>query len=116
MAHSVLRAWYRLLGAGPLVLLLALAPSLLYLGHWSQLWNAALGHSAMDSEEAEEHVHHCHLAVASCGNQPIPATLRVDVATIVDEPKPSLSLTPVRVTVTTMTEFISTPPTEPPRL
>ena len=58
----------RLIRVGGLVILLAaVMPNVLYLGHWSVAGEAHGGiHTAA---EAEEHAAHCHLGPAKCSGQ-----------------------------------------------
>ena|ERR1700694_1327950 len=112
--RRVRRSWWILLGAGHLVMLLALLPSMLYIDHWS----AYFGWTKDDDSPGAQEVHqgHCHLSPSTCSDQPLPpgprATWEVvefkkpNLPPIVALDEPSVKLTGVVVSV----------PTEPPRV
>lgn len=61
----------RLLAAGSaLVLLLAVLPSVLYLGHWPLPGPHAAELPSSAGDALREHAGHCHLISAACGDQP----------------------------------------------
>ena len=103
--------WYRLLGVGPLVLLVALAPSALYLDHWMDY----LGLTTSDAEDAPlEHAGHCHFAPASCSDQPLPPDLSATPELVRIE-EPELTSTALEEHQITTEEHVVAPPTEPPQ-
>lgn len=109
--------WSGLLRVGPLVLLLAFLPSLLYVGHWGEFLDAAIyGTSAPGAaSEHTSHEAHCHAGPASCSEQP--ALSRVEVfPTVVDFPQLELAESRLEASATVLKEFFATIPTEPPRL
>ena len=108
--------WYRLLGAGPLALLLALAPSVLYIDHWAEfVSHAGLGHE-MSAQEQASHETHCHMGASTCSEQPAPASVSV-IPLLIDLPEPELQMTPLGdAGLDDLSEYIVSPPTEPPRL
>ena len=111
LARLLRTRWYRLLGVGPLVMLLALAPSVLYVDHWMEYW----GLTASQAEEnALEHVVHCHITPANCSDQPLPPDLSATPA-VVHVVEPELTSVALEENVGTMREYIVAPPTEPPR-
>ena len=107
---SVRQRWYRLLGVGPLVMLLALAPGLLYPDHWTEF----LGWANPTEEEPIEHAGHCHLGPASCSEQPVQLDIRA-VPAVVDLVEPELTSVLLEERAATPAEHVVTPPTEPPR-
>jgi hypothetical protein len=109
------RTWTGQIRLGPALLLAALLPMFLYAGHWSRFLNEALGRRVHDADEVAEHANHCHLGVANCSEQPVPASVRV-IPAVVDAPEPDLSLTPLRGSSVLINEHILAIPTEPPRV
>lgn len=113
------RRWFALLRKGSLVLLLAFLPSVLYLGHWGELIDSALDRTAVvRSAEAagpSGHAAHCHAGPASCSDQPVPASVAV-IASVVELPPIHLMAHESSSDALVFSEFILTPPTEPPRL
>jgi hypothetical protein len=111
LARMVRTRWYRALAAGPILLLLALAPSALYLDHWAE-------HVGLISGETEahpmEHVGHCHIAPANCSDQPLPPDLSATPA-VVHVVEPELTSVALEESVRTIEEHVVAPPTEPPR-
>jgi hypothetical protein len=88
-----------------------------YAGHWTLLAGAAIGHvsaEAEQEEDVEEHAQHCHLGVANCSDQPVPASVRV-IPAVIDLPEPEFSLSLILSGSVTLTEHVQSPPTEPPR-
>jgi hypothetical protein len=108
------RTWTGQIALGPALLLAALMPMFLYAGHWSLFLSEALGRHVVDAEIAE-HANHCHLGVANCADQPVPASVRV-IPAVVDAPEPDLSLTPLNGASVNLQEHILSPPKEPPRV
>ncbi len=113
------RRWFALLRKGSLVLLLAFLPSVLYLGHWGDLVDSALDRTAVErSAEAVDHsghAAHCHAGPAACSDQPVPAAAAV-IASVVELPPVHLLARESGDDALVFSEFILTPPTEPPRL
>jgi hypothetical protein len=104
--------WYRLLGAGPLALLLALAPAVLYFDHWAEFAGHAQEQSA---QEEARHETHCHIGAASCSEQPLPASVSV-IPLLIDLPEPELQMTALEEVTSILSEIVIAPPNEPPRL
>lgn len=98
------------LAAGPLLLLLSLSPSLLYVDHWTAV-------RAAEASGAEHATHqgHCHSGPATCAEQPVPPNLR-SFADLIELPRPSLTAFPMEDSVVLPIEFLSPPPVEPPRV
>lgn len=108
------RRWRALLRAGPLVLLLAFLPSLLYVGHWSDLIGVALGQPGA-AEDVLSHAAHCHFGQSTCSDQPVPPEVRVAPA-VVEVPKLELTTSALEESQTFLSEHYVAPPTEPPQL
>lgn len=104
---------------GPAVLILALLPSFLYLGHWSDYLGDSFGHEAdeavTDEAESAEHRDHCHFGPATCADQPVPPNMRSFSAPI-EVPMPEYTAAAVDDSATALEEFVALIPTEPPRL
>jgi len=109
------RTWTGQIKLGPALLLAALMPMFLFAGHWSLFVNEALGRHVVDAGEVGEHMNHCHLGVANCADQPVPASVRV-IPAVVDAPEPDLSLTQLDSASVTLREHVLSPPKEPPRV
>ncbi len=111
------REWRRLLGLGPLVLLLALLPSLLYAGHWAEFLDHALGRedAAEDAGNVLEHARHCHFGPSACSEQPVPYRVQV-VPGIVELAGPELPSIALEDSAKPLQEFVVATPTDPPRL
>jgi hypothetical protein len=102
---------HRILAAGPLILLVALAPSVLSIEHLAAY--AGLVHEA--DEMSEAHVDHCHVNMASCGDQPLPPNPGGAPA-VVDVVEPELRLVGApEDTHLRRDGNVIAPPTEPPR-
>jgi hypothetical protein len=111
LARMVRTRWYRALAAGPILLLLALAPSVLYVDHWTEY----LGLTTSQTEEQPmEHIGHCHIAPANCSDQPLPPDLSATPA-VVHVVEPELTSVALEESVRTIEEHVVAPPTEPPR-
>jgi hypothetical protein len=111
LARLLRTRWYRLVGAGPLVMLLALAPSVLYVDHWAEYW----GLTASATEESPmEHIGHCHFAPANCSDQPLPPDLSATPA-VVHVVEPELTSVVLEEHQVVLQEHTVAPPTEPPR-
>jgi hypothetical protein len=111
LARMVRTRWYRALAAGPILLLLALAPSVLYVDHWAEYW----GLTASETEENPmEHIGHCHIAPANCSDQPLPPDLSATPA-VVHVVVPELMSVALEESVSPTEEHVVAPPTEPPR-
>jgi hypothetical protein len=111
LARLLRTRWYRLLGVGHVVMLLALAPSVLYVDHWAEHF----GLTARETEEPPlEHVGHCHIAPANCSDQPLPPDLSATPA-VVHVVEPELTSVALEEGVRTIEEHMVAPPTEPPR-
>ena len=102
--------WSRALAAGPVLMLFALAPSVMYLDHWSEY----VGLSAAHEEDASEHAQHCHFGPATCSDQPLPPDLSVTPA-VVHVVEPELVSVALEEARTTTQEHAVIPPTDPPR-
>jgi hypothetical protein len=111
LARLLRTRWYRALAAGPLLMLLALAPSVLYLDHWTE-------YLGLTTSEAKEnpmgHLGHCHIAPASCSDQPLPPDLSATPA-VVHVVEPELTSVALEESVSTVEGQTVAPPTEPPR-
>ncbi|MDP3766374.1 MAG: hypothetical protein Q8S13_00020, partial [Dehalococcoidia bacterium] len=112
------RTWFRLLGAGPLVLLVAFLPSLVYVGHWGDYVDFALGRSRAVEEptDAEHATHeaHCHVGPSTCADQPAFINGQV-AASVVEMTVPHLSTTVLEDALVTLEGQTVAPLTEPPR-
>jgi hypothetical protein len=111
LARLLRTRWYRLLGVGPLVMLLALAPSVLYVDHWMEYWGLTAGEK---EQNPLEHIGHCHIAPANCSDQPLPLDLSATPA-VVHVVEPELTSVALEESVRTIEEQTVAPPTEPPR-
>jgi hypothetical protein len=122
------RIWLAALRAGPVILLVALLPSVSYIDHWSEFVTSAVAHEAAEAEgagddsgpeprhaEDDSHAAHCHTNIASCAEQPAPADLRL-LHVVVDFSEPALTETPLEYSDWTLAGFVVPIPTEPPRL
>ena len=114
------RRWYRLLRAGPLVLLLAFLPSLLYVDHWGEFLDPGRGGAISPEHLAESlggngHAAHCHVGASTCSEQPAPASVQIFPA-LTELSEPEFPTVLLEDSVTAPEEFIVSPPTEPPRL
>jgi len=111
LARMVRTRWYRALAAGPILLLLALAPSVLYVDHWTEY----LGLTTSATEEQPlEHAGHCHIGPATCSDQPLPPDLSA-TPEVVHVVEPELTSVALEESVSTIEEHVVAPPTEPPR-
>lgn len=108
----VRRSWSGLLGAGHLVLLLALLPSVLYIDHWSEFLHPE---TEISEVERELHESHCHFGSGGCSEQPVPTNLKV-LASVVDLPVPQLMSTAIEYATSGFQQTFITPPTDPPRV
>ena len=111
LARLLRTRWYRALAAGPLLMLLVLAPGVLYLDHWMEY--AGLTASRTEAEPLE-HIGHCHIAPANCSDQPLPPDLSATPA-VVHVVEPELTSVALEESVRTIEEHVVAPPTEPPR-
>ena len=109
-AEYLLQRWYRFLGAGPLVMLLALLPGLLFIDHWGQY----AGLIPVEEENLAEHAGHCHLNIGTCSDQPLPPDMSVTPA-VVHVVEPELTLLALEDHLQRLSGHIVVPPTEPPR-
>ncbi len=111
--------WFGLLGVGPLVLLLALLPQLLYVDHWVEFVTHGLGRESAaeqgDGRERVQHEAHCHVGSAACSDQPVPYSVRV-VPAIIELAPPELYSLPLENIEAPLEELAVSPLTEPPRL
>ncbi len=103
--------WYRVLAAGPLVMLLALAPSVLYADHWMEYWGLT---ASQTEENPMEHIGHCHIAPANCSDQPLPPDLSATPA-VVHVVEPELTSIALEEHQVVPQDHIVAPPKEPPR-
>jgi hypothetical protein len=111
-AAGARRSWWGLIGAGHLVLLLSLLPSVLYLDHWSEFLFPNRPEHVSAADEAL-HESHCHFGSGSC-SQPVPTNLKMLVS-VVDLPQLELTVTAIEDVASVIEEAFITPPTEPPR-
>ena len=102
--------WCRALAAGPLLMLFALAPSAMYLDHWSEQF----GLTSAEEESPAEHAGHCHFGPATCSDQPLPPDLSATPA-VVHIVEPELTSVALEEADMTTQEHVVVPPTEPPR-
>ena len=121
MSHSlgVRRTWFWLLGAGPLVLLLAMLPQYLVIDHWEEYYNHAIRHEvekpADEVAEHTSHEQHCHYGSAACSDQPAPINGRVLPAAI-ELSEPSFSaLSALEQPTSRLEDVFLAPAREPPR-
>ena len=110
LARMVRHRWPRALAAGPVLMLFALAPSVMYLDHWSEY----VGSSAVQEEDASEHAQHCHIGPATCSDQPLPPDLSATPA-VVHVVEPELTSVALEEADMTTQEHVVVPPTDPPR-
>ncbi|MGB2693565.1 MAG: hypothetical protein WBD55_00075 [Dehalococcoidia bacterium] len=111
------RTWYDALRAAPVILVLALLPSTLYLDHWVEYLTATfLGFDIDAGSETEEltHTSHCHLGPGSCSDQPLTPNGRV-IALIVEMSEPDLPTVLLETKASAPAEAFVIVPTEPPR-
>jgi len=109
--RMVRNRWSRALASGPILLLFALAPSVLSVDHWAEY----LGLIASETEENPmEHIGHCHIAPASCSGQPLPPDLSATPA-VIHVVVPELISVALEESVRTVEGHVVAPPTEPPR-
>ncbi len=105
------RRWRRrLLRLGPILLLTTLLPSLLSIDHWSE----APAATAEANADQASHQSHCHVAPASCSDQPVATNAR-SFAELIELPSPELPAVALEDSATLLVEFRSAPPTLPPR-
>lgn len=109
------RTWYRLLKVGPLFLVLALAPSLLYVDHWGEAGHEPATSAHIGAAETTSNQAHCHASPGSCSEQPAPAKVQV-FPSVVELAQPKLHTTLLEDSEQTLEEVSVSPPTEPPRL
>lgn len=110
LRRRLLQRWYRFLGAGPLVMLLALAPSLLSIDHVAEDFGWL--HESDDSPM--DHIGHCHLNVASCSDQPLPPNPGA-AAAVVNVVEPELTFLALEEEHPRRYGRVVVPPKEPPR-
>jgi hypothetical protein len=110
LRRSLLQRWYRMLGAGPLIMLLALTPSLLSIDHFG----AYFGWIQDSNDSPADHIGHCHLNVASCSDQPLPPNPGAAPA-VVNVVEPELTLLALEDYQQRLAGQVVIPPTEPPR-
>lgn len=117
---AVRRTWFRLLAVGPLVLLLALLPSLAYLDHWGEYIQYAVSGPGLLENEADPlehtaHSAHCHAGPSTCADQPIPLGDKYLLA-VVEVPQPDLPAVVVEERVLSLEAVFISPLTQPPQL
>jgi hypothetical protein len=118
-APSIRRTWFRLLAVGPLVLLIAFLPSLVYLDHVSAYVTYVVRGPGPREESVgalahTRHAEHCHYGPSACSEQPAPTGVRV-LPEVVEVPAPELPSVAVEDAVAQPEEVLAAPPTEPPR-
>ncbi|MBI4570675.1 MAG: hypothetical protein HY723_01895 [Chloroflexi bacterium] len=106
---------------GPLVLLLAMLPSLVYLGHWGEYIQYAVSGPGLLEDEAgplEHTLHHahCHAGPSTCADQPVPIGSANALAAVVELPQPELPQVAVDEQVALLEEVFTSPLTRPPQL
>lgn len=113
----VSRAWLRLIGIGPIVMLGALLPSYTYIDHWSEYAGVVTGHrgqAAAGQAEHTSHELHCHYGSSGCSEQPAPISGRVLPAAVeLAEPVLAAALIDTARTEAPAGLAVS-PPTDPP--
>ena len=115
LSQRVRRSWFRALGIGPAVMLIALLPSVLYIDHWTSYASSLLGESeAMQLSELANHSTHCHVGPSSCSDQPTVYATQV-VPTVVELAHPELPAVLLEHDPPLLVEHTSAPLTEPPR-
>jgi hypothetical protein len=101
------------------VLIVALLPSLTYLGHWQQLVPPLASATYLPDQARGQadhsHVDHCHEGPASCAEQPVlaNASLRPDGGEVRPPAQPVLPARSARELA--HVSFPARPPTPPPR-
>jgi hypothetical protein len=118
---AVRRTWFRLLAVGPLVLLLSVLPSLIYLDHWDEYIQYAVSGSGLlgneaDSLEHTSHHTHCHVGPSTCADQPVPIGSANVLTSVVELPEPELPQVAVDEQVALLEEVFMSPLTRPPQL
>lgn len=111
----VRRVWRWVLSVGPRLLLAALLPSLLFIDHWDEYLDYALGQEPFVAAEHASHQVHCHGGPASCSQQPAPTNVQV-FASVVQVPQPALMSFAFEDAAMSPDEHLMSPPTDPPRL
>jgi hypothetical protein len=104
--------WYRALAAGPVLMLFALAPSVLSIDHWAAYLGLTVAHE--EELDATAHAEHCHLGPATCSGQPLPPDLSATPA-VVHVVEPELTYVVIEDVAMTAEERVVAPPTDPPR-
>ncbi len=110
------RGWYRALGVGPAVLLMAIVPQFFYIDHWSEFLTTAFSGQMVVETEANHAAHaaHCHLSPGTCADAPLPASVQV-IPTVIDVVHPELPAVALESDASRLREFVTTVLTEPPR-
>ncbi len=116
MSARPVRRWARagLQAARPLLLLLALFPSLSYMGHWTELFAPEAASGAAEQEDHSGHEAHCHFGPANCAEQPVPPNTQ-SLPDLVELSNPELNAVPLEDTTAIPEEVYSRPPVQPPR-
>jgi hypothetical protein len=116
ISRRVRRSWFRALGIGPALMLIALLPSVLYIDHWTTYVSGLLGQSEeAQLSELASHSTHCHAGPSTCSDQPALYTAQV-FPTVVEVDHPELPAVLLEDGPTVLQEHTSTPLTEPPRV
>jgi len=100
------------LAAAPVLLLLALAPSVLYVGHWGDFFATA---RPVSPEHMAQHAAHCHIGPSSCSDQPAPAGVTL-LGYLVELEEPQLTATVLEDGLSASEGVFVSPPKQPPRL
>ena len=110
------RGWYRALGVGPAVLLIAVLPQFFDIDHWSVFLTTALGGPLAEETALDHAVHesHCHMSPGTCANEPLPASVQV-IPTVIDLLHPELRTVAFETDESQLAEFVNAVPTAPPR-
>jgi hypothetical protein len=112
------RRWFRLVAAGPLLLLLALLPSYLYIDHWGEYLAHAMAHDVEVEESPAEHTTHelhCHYGISGCTEQPAPINGQV-MPGLVELARPVLlGIAALERPAVTLEGVAPVPPTQPPQ-
>ena len=100
------------LAAAPVLLLLALAPSVLYVGHWGDFFASS---GTVNPEHVAEHAAHCHIGPTSCSDQPAPAAVTL-LGDLVELEEPQLTATVLEDGSSASEGVFVSPAKQPPRL
>lgn len=114
---GVQRAWYGAVTWAPLILILALLPSTLYIDHWAEYLGAVLSSSPVEEVGRAEHVSHhahCHAGPGTCSDQATAPGSQL-FPQIIELSEPDFPTVLVESSTATLAAAIVRVPKEPPR-